>query len=903
MRLYAAAAISCLMASVWSAPDAGRTVKPVDRLPLAAPPVQNEKYPADAKRSNYVENAPAPVPTAAESEARMLLFSRPLTEPVWAETRPLPYERVTGLEGWGARNQFVTLNFAVYPLKALKNLKVRVQGCAVQPEIRLVCYWDVVYPYYNSFLSDPKNKQFRRMPEFLAPVSVCDAPAGEPQRFLLTFKLPDNGTKELRGDVLIFHDDFGQALKLPFRIAVLPFELKQDPNKHYSACNYQVRTRGNWFYEKYKNNPELLHKAQLGEFIRMREYGFTRPPTFYLEIGKLPDGTADAYRIPFLPEFTAELREAGFPVNAPITVPGSSAGRIYEKFTGHKLNNFHMDNIDCSKITPELYAYIGQALDKYLAYAKKNNYPPLIYLPIDEPSPATLPYVKGVYRIFKSRGLTTMMTSPPASFKDADQLFDIYNYGSFSVPYEVAVSGKKKEYWCYPNDNTYQIKDPYVMCHGGRMTYGLGYWRSGFHCILPWIWRDNNPNRVCNSGGNMLRDDGSLMLTTYWECFRLGVDDLRYIYTLQDAVVRRENSRDPKVQEAVCRAKELLQRMWNATCPQPAYLSDNLIPHAELDAWRALAAGMIMELKKFPESSNRISPSVIIDPQGSYAARPELTAGPGFITYDFKKWQPIAKELTLKELPNGVDVTIKVDHKSVGEGYSGKVVYPIGWPRIRAVFDGRTGMDFTKFTYIEFDLTVSSDRNIQYDYNWMLLCAARSISGKSTEFRFCSTLEPGVKHRIRIPISRFAPMGRAALRSVHFIQLTAPEANYPDGSTLRLKFENLRAVGFSAPTIVKTDAPAMAALPVAGISVPATVGGLADGVKAKMVCELLDGQGRCVQSTVGEVVDGHGFCGFPGEGLRPGNYTINLKLAGDKPGTFVSEFRSPLRLFNAPSAN
>ena len=172
----------------------------------------------------------------------------------------------------------------------------------------------------------------------------------------------------------------------------------------------------------------------------------------------------------------------------------------------------------------------------------------------------------GIYRIFKKHGLTTFMTSPPdALIRQGDELFDIYSYGKFIVPYEKAVSGDKTEYWCYPNDNAYQKKDMVAMCHGGRLTYGLGYWRRGFHCIMPWIWSSRTTKRICNSGGNMLcPEDGRVFMTTYWECFRLGVDDMRYVYTLEDAIVRRENSEETAVKEVVKDARALLQKIWKS---------------------------------------------------------------------------------------------------------------------------------------------------------------------------------------------------------------------------------------------------------------------------------------------------------------------------------------------------
>ena len=80
-------------------------------LPLAAEfiplPVQKEKVPADVRENPYVEKAKLLTPNKEENKRQFVLFSRPLTDPIWAETRPQAYERVASLYGWGAQKQYV----------------------------------------------------------------------------------------------------------------------------------------------------------------------------------------------------------------------------------------------------------------------------------------------------------------------------------------------------------------------------------------------------------------------------------------------------------------------------------------------------------------------------------------------------------------------------------------------------------------------------------------------------------------------------------------------------------------------------------------------------------------------------------------------------------------------------
>ena len=856
---------------------------------------QTEPIPEGATADEFLETSPMAEPLPQEVSLQMMLFQRPLTDPVWPSSHPQAYERVEELSGWGAQGQYVTLNFAVYPLADLKNLTVQVEDSSIRPEVRLVRYWNVIYPFYNSYRDPTGPKRYRRMPEFLMPATSCDAPKNEPQRFYLTFHLPEDGAREISGNVLIYHDGMDEAAKMPFHIQVLPFQLKQDPAKHYSAYYYHVRHKDKTeFFEKNQADKELVRKAQVAEFRRMKEYGFTRTPTFYMSFGQLPDGTKDAFYIPGFDEALEDLKSAGFDLTQPIPVVGSSYMMLYQKFTGLKLASFHMQNIDCSKIPQELYDCMDSALEKFLAYAKEHDYPPMIFNPIDEPSPEALPYVLGIYRIFKKHGLKTFMTSPPDELiRQGDELFDIYSYGKFLVPYEKAVSGDKMEYWCYPNDIAFQKKDPVAMCHGGRLTYGLGYWRRGFHCVMPWIWSVRTSDRLCNAGGNLMNPDtGELYMTTYWECFRLGVDDLRYIYTLEDAVVRRENSTDPTLQADIQSARALLQNIWDHTCPQVIHMRDNLMPHAEIDAIRAQVAAMILKLKAYPETQDVTAPSVIIEPRGDYAWPKDLPDSPNVLFHPLHRWEPVAKELTLKELPDHLDVQIAIDHTLAGEGN-----YLCGWPRVRHAFNAEE-KDLTRFSAIEFDLTVSSDRDAQTDYDWPINISFKTANGQEMEFRIANTLEPQVKHHFNIPIAKLTAFSQDDLKKMGFMQIFINEISYIHGCHLSIQIDNPRMVGFRSPTILKTDAPECVSLPLANFSLSVLAGGVTEGTPCLAKAELMNPQGEVLQISEMPVRQGCATCGFQTTELAPGQYTIRIRLLGQD-GEVQDEMSRPLAILSA----
>ena len=90
--------------------------------------------------------------------------------------------------------------------------------------------------------------------------------------------------------------------------------------------------------------------------------------------------------------------------------------------------------------------------------------------------------------------------------------------------------------------------------------------------------------------GQRMDDDGQVIPAVYWACFREGYDDARYLYTLQQAIVQRQDSTDPGCQAAVRRGRQVLQETWEAIRVQPKYLADG---HVALGGVRRrpLAAG------------------------------------------------------------------------------------------------------------------------------------------------------------------------------------------------------------------------------------------------------------------------------------------------------------------------
>ncbi len=762
--------------------------KPKDSVPEIWPYEQQEKVPEGFREDPYRETATSPIPLSAETKSGMILFTRALTRPIWAESRPMPHERCNELYAWGAPGQFVLLNFAVYPLKDLKKLKVRIKS-PLQPEITRIGYWKSLYPKYNSY----QERRYRRIPEYMIPMTVCNATAKEPQRFILSFRIPETRSSgEIQGKIQVFHDGFDKAAILPFRITVLPIKLKRDPAKHYTAYYYDIRDQHSDFYKRNKNNKVLLHNLQLKEYHQLLDFGFTRPPNMLLRY----DSIRDRLYVMNVKEILAELKEAGFNLQEPVMLSGSGEYHFLAKHTGKKIHP-HYSGI--SDVPESYFTEMNEKISDFLNEARQEHYPPLLFNPVDEPSSENKIWLKRLYALFKKHGVRTVFTSAPPSVKqEMDSEIDIYSDGHFRFSYKKATSGNKSEYWAYPNNVAYQICDPEIMCRNGRMTYGFGFWKSGYHQLMPWVWRLPNSNgHFQGRRGNLQLPDGSTAPGLYWACFREGIYDLNYLYTLQDAVVKRENSNDPECKALLRNARKLIQKTWDDIPVMADYSAGGVFPHEEFDARRAEFAALIMKLNRYPETNGRQAPSVLADTTEKQNTSTTINAK-NLEVYPLKwHWQAHEREASLQEQGEEVHLRIKVDHKNDGFSEIGMPQkYPCGWPRM--IFNFPQPIDLGHYQFLSFQLKVDSNRNGEENEFWPMWLQAVA-PGKIKDIHNLSSLQPATWHTFMIPL------GNIQIKNVIRLQFGISENQYTDHADLNFHFRNLQLLAFKQPTVTRLE--------------------------------------------------------------------------------------------------
>jgi hypothetical protein len=844
----------------------------------------------------FVETVTEPELTPAERQRGYLLFHRPITEPVHPNSKPHAHERLEQLVAFATPGEFEPLTFSIYPVRKLHNLKVRCSSLtcdageipAAEITVRLVTCWNVGYPRYTS------RSTYRRTPELLERVSLHSSGPGECQRYWTQVHVPNDAKPGLyRGTVSIWDDGFEKAIEIPISLRVLTFRLHRDPAKHYSAY-YYLRNR-----TQYADKSEsFVRKAAANEYRAMVAYGLNMTPTLYL---RCDDGKT--IYLPY-PDELDRMLKAGLAGPVPVTA-GNVISRFYRDTTpgGERGSHWNISKLP----PPEFYDRITAAFKAFETKRKAKGWPEFICCPIDEVAAARKEFGAKVYAAVKAAGIRTYATKDPTGADAAPYrpYIDIWCSQPYSVPYEKIVGQDRYEYWCYPNHNAGEIKDRRVMCKGGRMTYGFGFWRSGYTTLIPWNWSwtpgDDQFDylRGSRSGcGQRIDEDGEVIPAIYWECFREGTDDARYIYTLQQAVFQREGSPNAECRRVVARAKKLLQDTWDAINVQQKYLADGMWPSEEFNTRRWLMAQATSELLLYPAVRTDSAPSVLVTNPQPRPAKTETSiidkaVAAGNIQSmdlggDFAAWANGTKEGTAKitDVASRKDMKelhwqVRVDHKTDG-GDGGK--YPVGWPRIARSF--REGeLDFSAYDYLSLRIRVDSNRDEVADDSTRL---GLSIRSHGTPRRLFETrVDLGDRQRQWIPL-RFslgelidrAGVGRDPWRSVSNVQLFVAESDYAHGTDITFQVRDVKLLRFISPTIQHVYVPEYIALPRNSLSVSFDIVGTRTVRKGShtITVSLASTEDRTRTEQQQDLADGRVVI-LDTSTLVPGRYRMDLTIA------------------------
>lgn len=855
-------------------------------------------------QEQFREEHPLPEPTASERARGYMLFSRPITRPIYSTSVPFAHERIEILRAFAARGEYEPVTFALYPLRDIGEVTVTagdmagVSGVIGSKHItvRIVTEWNIRYPMYST-----STGAYRRLPELLEEAESYPLIENRCVRYWLRIAVPHDAVAGIYRGVITIRDPRNGSMELPLSLRVMNFSLERDPKKRYSAYYYGGDV------DHVRDDRRMI--AITNELREMLSYGIDMYPTFALVTRKNAGGD-----IEFMvrnSETLAAARELGF--QGPIPVAGG-IWDFYSRYVPNGKIGSHW-RIDAMPTNDEIYTAIERSARRFREEMHALGYPELIWVPMDEVDPVAAPFAAKVYAAIRKAGVRTYITKDPTGldsdvYRDHDAV-DAWCSQPFSMPYTTAAFDRKYEYWSYPNHNAGEIKDRVVMQKGGRMTYGFGLWKSGYTTLIPWRWRwsvDKQCSdpfdylRTRQSGcGNRIDEHGRFIPAVYWECFREGYDDARYIYTLQKAVFERETSSDPKCQAAVARAKKFLVRIWDSIEPQEKYMKELLWPDEQFTAVRYVMAVLIEELSTFAPLRSVKTPSVIIDTRvkekeasGADAAYAQALRSGVIESVSIMEprstWRPQENEASV--VADGgapLRFSVRVDHKNDGSGSGGK--YPMNWPRmIREFSMGEAAL--SSYDLLTFNVRIDSDRDEVADDATPVIIGIKAHEGGHERFLGDVNIDLGGVQRSWIPVrvsirDVIARSGReqSLWKNLKQVQFVITESRYKDGTQLHFGVKDMSLVRITRPVIESVTCPEFC---IAGIDqLPVWVDGLgfsADAGGYRLQCRVLQGAAEAARVHTGislqpAVIDIRR--------LPPGAYSVEAAIINDR-GASVS---------------
>jgi hypothetical protein len=583
-------AVSAIL--VWAANDTARVEKeiigPLEEWTYRMPPAEWEKWKEDP------EPEPGPMPPLSEADRKrgFVVYARHYLECVYRHTKPRPDELNPSLRLFATPGEFEPMNFIVHPLADLTAAKVTPSAIGPVPaeniDVRHVRFLRARPNYTVRY-------RYRWVPDVLEHFDALALTTGENARFWLTVRVPDDAPAGTYSGKVTFACSGGKA-EVPVTLRILPFNLREDP----------ARLFGIYYYHPYDRMAGAADEVSRAYFRRKAETEYADMTAHgtrnvVLSCGGSPADANGEFRFQWdlLDEKIALGKKYAF--RGPIVMHVNTEG-VYAKYMKERYGS-HLRGV---KDPPEEFGRELTAMVQAMeAERKKRGWPEFLYYPVDEPSTdqAAVAFMVKVLKACKAAGVRTYVTADPThdQFEPLRPYVDVWCTQPFAPDRETIradMQARRVEYWCYPNH--INGENDHTPVAGARMTYGFGFWRSGFLTLIPWIYSSSggDPLNYLDASSmdffNRWEPDGTPMPVAMWEAYREGYDDYRYIYTLEQLIADAKRSPKQAARQAAVAAERELQFVGDAIRVQTKYKHDGLWSPAEFDVCRWLLAQQIL---------------------------------------------------------------------------------------------------------------------------------------------------------------------------------------------------------------------------------------------------------------------------------------------------------------------
>ena len=563
---------------------------------------------APALSNNLLNNPFAPyrdppVWTEAQHADGYALWVGDSAVPFYETQPPSADEIAAELACQTAPGEYEPVTLTVLPLRDLTGLQLVASdlrsGDAVIPaanvDVRSVRYM-LVRPNYSMFNS------YHIAPDVLERRETVDVKQRCNQRFWITTRVPDEAQPGVYDGKLTVRAADTDPVDVKLRLRVLPIRLKKNPDSIYGMY-YRDPLSNVHPSNTPEANAYFRRKAEL-ERQDMVAHGMNSHISSISGLSRDDQGnwTMDGAETDRRIALDRKYGLTDKPLVASFSVSWWYSRLVDKRGTGSHLRLVRAD------VPDSFYDEVTRMVEAVEREKKKYDWPEFLYYPIDEPSTseAAVRFMVGVLKAIKRvPGVRTYVTADPSheQFAPMWPYVDVWCCQPFVFGHEKIrklSQEKNVEFWCYPNHISGE--NDHTPVRGARMTWGFGFWKSGFRTLIPWIYQASvgDPWNYLDGTSmdffNRAAPDGEPIPVTLWEAYREGIDDGRYVYTLQQ-LVAQSKERGGRAAELAAQAEKELTFAWDAIEVQEKYKYDGLWNGADFDAYRWLLASKILLLQ------------------------------------------------------------------------------------------------------------------------------------------------------------------------------------------------------------------------------------------------------------------------------------------------------------------
>lgn len=457
----------------------------------------------------------------ADRKQGYICYVNSIQQRIFPDTTPAPEQRKNIVEAAAAQGEIEAASFSVYGINDIAGLNITIgslksENGRVFPEkdtdLSVVRCW----PQRSGFKGNAKTWSI--VPELIEPFRPQDIPSESSRQFWLTFNVPEKAAAGIYSGTITLKAIGLPDKKLMLKLQVYPFRLK-DAKDYFFAMYYGGRESSGFCTDSKNREQDMM------QLLDMKKHG----------MNSIIPGCSSAWLS--FPDLAEKLRycnklldEAGFP-KQPIP-------------------------LHHQKITPELAAQIRDLV-------KNENLREILFYPVDEPFNKKLDLAIEMYKKLKTvPGIRTYST---VTQNDVDKLGDtldvrtytITDYAKFEterINEECRKTGKS--FWWYSNASR---EYPDVM----RFKAGYFFWKTASRGQAYWAYSNylgdafNDFDLTSADHCVVYFKEGKIFPAIHWEAMREGINDFKYIYTLEELI--RENA--AKKPEECAKARKLLDEI------------------------------------------------------------------------------------------------------------------------------------------------------------------------------------------------------------------------------------------------------------------------------------------------------------------------------------------------------